>query len=139
MGSRRTFQNGDPVQVLISAQELGKVAEPQQIDARPADLALSAIFLLRQDHLVGRPRLALLPQALAFSALLAHAHCYDVHDRSHTRRLVDSYLAIVALVPVLSLHYRPGLQRLAQLVQIIQDAAGTCSPRSTFRLPGVVR
>jgi hypothetical protein len=109
-----------------------------RVDARPADLALSAIFLLRQDHQVGRPRLALLPQAQAFSALLAHAHCYDVQDRSHTRRLVDSYLAIVALVPVLSLHYRPGLQRLAQLVQIIQDAAGSCSPRSTFRLPGVV-
>jgi hypothetical protein len=110
-----------------------------RVDARPADLALSTIFLLRQDDHLGRPRLALLPQAQAFSALLAHAHCYDAQDRSHTRRLVDSYLAIVALVPVFSLHYRPDLQQLPQLIQIIQDAADSCRAKtSVFRLPGVV-
>ena len=59
-----------------------------------------------------RPRLALLPQAQAFSALLAHAHCYDAQDQRHTQRLVDSYLAMVSLVPVFALRYRPDLQRL---------------------------
>src|SRR5258707_1097125 len=71
-----------------------------RVDLRPTDLVLSAIFLLRQDEQTERPRLALLPQAQAFSAVLAHAYCYDAQDRSHTRRLVDSYLAIVSLVPV---------------------------------------
>ena len=110
-----------------------------RVDLRPADLALSAIFLLQQDDQIGRPRLALLPQAQAFSALLAHANCFDAQDRSQTRRLVDSYLAIVSLVPVFALHYRPDLQRLPQLIEIIQDAAGTCSAKSsTFPLANVV-
>jgi len=100
---------------------------------------LSAIFLLRQDDKLKCPRLALLPQAQAFSALLAHAYCYDAQDRSHTRRLVDSYLAMVSLVPVFALQYRPDLQQLPQLIEIIQDAAGSPNAKSsTFRLPGVV-
>ena len=82
---------------------------------------------------------ALLPQAQAFPALLTHAYCYDAQDRSHTRRLVDSYLAIVSLVPVFALQYRPDLQQLPQLIEIIQNAAGSSSAKSsTFRLPGVV-
>jgi hypothetical protein len=109
------------------------------VDVRPADLVVSAIFLLRQDDQVGRPRLALLPQAQAFSALLAHAYCYDAQDRSHTRRLADSYLAMVSLVPVFALQYRPGLQQLPQMTEIIKDAAASSHAKSsTFRLPGVV-
>jgi len=100
---------------------------------------LSAIFLLRQDEQTERRRLALLPRAQAFSALLAHAHCYDAQDRRHTQRLADSYLAMASLVPVFALQYRPGLQQLAQLTEIIKDAAGSSRAKSsTFRLPGVV-
>jgi hypothetical protein len=109
------------------------------VDLRPADLALSAIFLLRRDEQTERPRLALLPQAQAFSALLAHAHCFDAQDRTHTQRLVESYLAVVSLVPVFALQYRPDLQQLPQLAEIIKDAVGTCKAKSsTVRLPGVV-
>jgi hypothetical protein len=110
-----------------------------RVDVRPADLALSAIFLLRQDVQIERPQLTLLSQAQAFSALLAHAHCYDAQDPSHTRRLVDSYLAMVSLVPVFVFQYRPDLQQLPELTEIINDAAGTCNAKSsTFRLPGLV-
>jgi hypothetical protein len=110
-----------------------------RVDIRPADLVLSAVFLLRQDEQTERPRLALLPQAQAFPALLAHAYCYDAQDRSHTRRLVDSYLAMVSLVPVFALQYRPDLQRLPQLIEIVQDAAGRSNAKSpTFRLRDLV-
>jgi hypothetical protein len=106
---------------------------------QPAELVLSAIFLLRQDEQTERPRLALLPQAQALSAVLAHAYCYDAQDPRHTRRLVDSYLAMVSLVPVFALHYRPDLQRLPQLIEIIQDAAGSSNAKSsTFRLLDLV-
>jgi hypothetical protein len=109
------------------------------VDVRPADLVLSAIFLLRQDEQTERPRLALLPQAQAFPAVLTHAYCYDAQDGSHTRRLVDSYLAIVSLVPVFALQYRPDLQQLPQLIEIIQDAAGSSNTKSsTFRLLDLV-
>jgi hypothetical protein len=108
-------------------------------DLRPADLALSAIFLLRQDDQSESPRLTLLPRAQAFSALLAHAHCFDVQDPAHTRHLVESYLAMVSLVPVFALQYRPDLQRLPQLIEIIQDAAASCNARSsTVRLRDLV-
>jgi hypothetical protein len=110
-----------------------------RVDVPLADLVLSAIFLLRQDDQIERPRLALSPQAQAFSALLAHAHCYDVHDPAHTRRLVESYLAMVSLVPVFTLQYRPDLQQLPQLIEIIQDAAGSSNAKSsTFRLRDLV-
>jgi hypothetical protein len=109
------------------------------VDVRPADLVLSAIFLLRQDEQAERPRVVLLPQAQAFPAVLTHAHCYDVQDAAHTRRLVESYLAIVSLVPVFALQYRPDLQRLPQLIEIIQDAAGWSNAKSsTFRLRDLV-
>jgi hypothetical protein len=94
------------------------------VASRPTDLALSAIFLLRQDGQMESPRLTVLPQAQAFSAVLAHAHCYDAQDRKHTQRLVDNYLAIVSLVPVFSFQYRPDLPRLPELIDIIQDATG---------------
>jgi hypothetical protein len=113
--------------------------QPPPVEIESAELPLSAVFLLHQDLHTGRPRVRLLPQAQAFSALLAHAHCYDAQDRRHTQRLADSYLAMVSLVPVFALQYRPGLQQLPQLTEIIKDAAGTCSAKSsTFRLPGVV-
>jgi hypothetical protein len=109
------------------------------VDVRPADLVLSAIFLLRQDEQTERPRLTLLPQAQAFPAVLAQAYCYDAQDSSHTRRLVDSYLAIVSLVPVFALQYRPDLQQLPQLIEMIKDAASSCAAKSsTFRLPDLV-
>jgi hypothetical protein len=109
------------------------------VDVRPADLVLSAIFLLRQDEQAERPRLALLPQAQAFPAVLAQAYCYDAQDPSHTRRLVDSYLAIVSVVPVFALQYRPDLQWLPQLIEMIQDAAGSSSAKSSiFRLRDLV-
>ena len=109
------------------------------VDVRPADLALSAIFLLRQDEQTERSQLALLPQAQAFSALLAHAHCFDAQDRGHARRLVEDYLAMISLVPVFALQYRPGLQRLPELIEIIQDAAGWSNAKSsTFRLRDLV-
>jgi hypothetical protein len=109
------------------------------VDLRPADLALSAIFLLRQDDQIESPRLTLLPQAQAFSALLAHAHCYDAQDPAHTRRLAESYLAMVSLVPVFALQYRPDLQWLSQLIEMIQDAAASSNAKSsTFRLRNLV-
>ena len=109
------------------------------VDVWPADLVVSAIFLLRQDEQAERPRPVLLPQAQAFPAVLAHAYCYDAQDRSHIRRLVDDYLAMVSRVPVFALQYRPDLQRLPQLIEIIQDAAGWSNAKSsTFPLRDLV-
>ncbi len=116
----------------------GQIPSPP-VHFQPADLVLSSVFLLRQDDQIKCPRLTALPQAQAFPALLAHAYCYDAQDRRHTRRLVDSYLAMVSLVPVFALQYRPDLQQLPQLIQMIKDAASSRGAKSsTSRLPGLV-
>lgn len=112
---------------------------PPPVHLQTNDLVLSSVFLLRQDDQIKSPQATALRRAQAFPALLAHAYCYDAQDPNHTRRLVDSCLAIVSLVPVFALHYRPDLQQLPQLTKIVTDAAAACNPKfSMFRLPGLV-
>jgi hypothetical protein len=100
--------------------------QPPVVEITCGELPLSAVFLLRQDHHVERPHLTRLPQAAAFSDLLAHAHCYDVQDAAQTQRLVDDYLTIVSHVPVYRLQYRPELQRIAELIDMVLEAAPSC-------------
>jgi hypothetical protein len=87
------------------------------------EVPLTAVFLLRQDHGLASPRVSLMPQARAFSQLLAHAHCFDAEDPKHARRLVDNYLALSAHVPVFSLDYCPEFQYLPQVTRAIAEAA----------------
>ncbi len=63
-----------------------------------------------------------MPQARAFSEVLAHAHCFDAEDSMQTRRLVNDYLGIVARVPVFALEYKPDLQKLPQLIRAVMEA-----------------
>src|SRR5262249_15219229 len=90
----------------------------------PPTAALAAVFLLEQNEGLTVPKISLMPQARAFSELLAHAHCFDAEDPGHIRRLVDSYLLLAERVPVFRLEYRPDLQYLGQLIDAI---AGTVS------------
>jgi hypothetical protein len=79
------------------------------------------VFLLEQNEGLTVPKISLMPQARAFSELLAHAHCFDAEDPGHIRRLVDSYLLLAECVPVFSLEYRPNLQHLGQLIDAIAE------------------
>jgi hypothetical protein len=98
--------------------------QPPPVEIKSGELPLAAVFLLVQDVRIERPRLLLLPQAQAFSELLAHAHCYDARDPRHIQRLTDDYLNIVTRVPVFTLRYRPSLQQIPQLIDLITEAAG---------------
>jgi hypothetical protein len=90
----------------------------------PAETPVAAVFLLRQDDTLSRPRVSSVPQARAFSELLPHAHCFDPEDPTHIRRLVESYLQLVARVPVFRLEYRPDLRLLGQVIDAAVEAAG---------------
>jgi hypothetical protein len=101
-----------------------RAALPSCPEPLSAEVPLSAVFLLQQNCAVTVPRVSLIPQWRAFSEVLPHAHCFDVGDPAHTRRLVESYLELVACVPVFKLEYRPDLQRLQQITSaVIQTAA----------------
>jgi len=63
-----------------------------------------------------------MPQARAFSQLLAHAHCFDAEDPKHARRLVDDYLALSAHVPVFALDYCPEFQYFPQVIRALAEA-----------------
>jgi hypothetical protein len=92
---------------------------------QPTELPLIAVFLLQQNPRLTSHRLSLLPQARAFSELLAHAHCFDADDPTQMRRLVLNYLEVVTIVPVFTLEYRPDFQHLPQLTRAVVGAAGS--------------
>ena len=112
--------------------------QPPPVEAQSGELPLSAVFLLRQAANIEESRLSLLPQAQAFSELLAHAHCYDARDPQQLQRLVDDYLAIVARVPVFTLQYRPGLQQLPQLIEMVVEGTGNTNASAEFRATTLV-
>ncbi len=94
----------------------------------PADVPLAAIFILRQDAGLSSPSVSRVPQARAFSHVLAHAHCFDAENPRHTRQLVDDYLGLVGSVPVFSLEYPPDLQQLTRLTCAVMETAASIDP-----------
>jgi hypothetical protein len=98
------------------------------------DAPLAAVFLLQQNADLPRstPRISRIPPARAFSELLAHAHCFDAEDPTHTRRLVDDYLRTAGQVPVFSLDYRPNLRQLPHLTSAVLEAAASIGPVASF-------
>jgi hypothetical protein len=101
--------------------------QPPPVEVESPEIALSAVFLLRQEVQISAPRVMLLPQAQAFPELLAHAHCFNAHDPGHAQRLVNDYLAIVTRVPVFALQYRPDLGKLPQLIETVLEAVSSGS------------
>ena len=98
---------------------------PSSPHLHPSEVPLHAVFLLRQDAALSGPCVSLMPQAKAFSEVLAHAHCFDPVDPVHSRRLAESYLGLAARVPVFMLEYRPGLQHLPRLTHAVLEAAAS--------------
>jgi hypothetical protein len=90
-----------------------------------ANTPLAAVFILRQDARLSDPCVSLTPQARAFSDVLAHAHCFDMEDPTHTRKLVDDYLGLVSSVPVFNLNYPPDLDQLPRLTCAVMEAAAS--------------
>jgi hypothetical protein len=88
----------------------------------PASARVAAFFLLKQDpSCQNAPRPERVPPARAFTDLMTHAHCFDAADQLEARRLVEDFLEIVETVPVFSLVYRPGFERLAALRDAVAE------------------
>ncbi|MFI5178409.1 MAG: hypothetical protein ACHQO8_07600 [Vicinamibacterales bacterium] len=79
-----------------------------------------AIYLLDQrPSMAAIADVARLAPAQAFSALLPHAHSFDVTDAAATGRFANDYLTLAEQTPVYSLSYAPDLDRLPDLVQTV--------------------
>lgn len=96
------------------------------------DVPLTAVFILQQDASLSSPRISLVPQARAFSMVLAHAHCFNAKDPRQTRQLVEDYLRLVARVPVFTLEYSPIFQHLPQLTRAVVEVASGIGAAAVF-------
>lgn len=103
---------------------------PSSLRWEAADTPLRAVFLLQQNPHRDSARISLVSPARAFSMLLSHAHCFDAADPVQAHRLVADYLALVAQVPVYTLEYAPGLQRLSHMAMaVIETVDGAADGR----------
>lgn len=91
-------------------------------EAASAETPLAAVYVLRHDVNLTGTHVSLVPQAQAFSEVLAHAECFDAQEPKHTRRLVKSYLELVARVPVFTLAYRPDFQSIRELTHLVSSS-----------------
>lgn len=101
-------------------------------EPHPASVPLSAIFLLQQTPSLTSARVSLIPPARAFSELLPLAHCFDMVNPTHMRRLVEDYLQLVACVPTFRLEYHPDLENLPLLTRKIVESAVRIDGRTVF-------
>jgi len=109
-----------------------RVSLPPSPEPLSAEVPLTAVFLLQQDGSLNGPRVSLIPRSRAFSEVLPHAHCFDMVDPTHTRRLVESYLGLAASVPVFKLEYGPDFQRLSHITSAVVETAASIDGDPVF-------
>jgi len=89
-----------------------------------------AIYLLEQRDTGTTPvHLERVDPAHAFSALLPHAHCFDVMDAGATGRFANDYLTLAEHTPVYALSYVPNLERLPDLVETVLSTVDAAAAR----------
>lgn len=97
-------------------------------DARPALCEpgaepLDAIFILRRDETRAEPLVTRLTPSAALEALLHHAHCFEPDSPVQRRRLLQNYLDISTQIPIFTVLFAPGLDKLDRLLDTLQHAA----------------
>lgn len=90
-------------------------AERRDPDA--AAIPIAGIVLLHQDvELDETCRAERVSSSDAFTALLPHAHCFDLNDPVGVSRFVNDYWTLLEHVPVHAVTYRPDFSRLSAVV-----------------------
>jgi hypothetical protein len=67
------------------------------------------------------PLIRNVPATEAFPELLIHAHEFDPYDPDRRARMMQTYLDLVALVPVVEIRFVPNRDRLETLLDTIVD------------------
>jgi hypothetical protein len=89
-------------------------------DARDGAEPLSTLFVLMRSR-VSPPAVHRLRPSQAFAALLPHAYCFSVDEPQAKQRLVERYAALASRVPVYRLDFEPALERLPDMLDIIEQ------------------
>ena len=61
-----------------------------------------------------------LASARTLAALLPHAYCFSLHDGERKRHMMEQYLQMCARLPVFSIRFQPGLDKLATVLDAIE-------------------
>ena len=85
----------------------------------------AVVELARRD---GPPAVQRLAPGAAVTTLLEHAHCFSLDDREARRRLSDGYLALADAVPIFRLGFSPGLERIDDVLDVVERGLGLRRP-----------
>ena len=80
---------------------------------------LAALFVLQRTP-AGEPVATQLTPSAAFTAILAHSHCFNPEDVEGRQRLLEHYLEIAATTPVFELRFSAGVHQLGRVLARIQ-------------------
>jgi hypothetical protein len=115
--------------------------DDQDALALPVRAPISALCLLtRADRPAVSPvDVRRLDPVLAFSWLLAHAHCFNPHDDTRRATMLQHYLDVTALVPVYEIEFLASLDLLPIVLDRIVEALTGVTPTPEEHLPKAPR
>ena len=92
--------------------------------AREEPVALRALCILRRASQRGEPvfKASQMPAARAFTAVVSHACCFSLENGERKRQMLRTYLRLAVEVPVLEVKFQPGMKRLHQVLDGIEQA-----------------
>jgi hypothetical protein len=120
------FVDATVVRLPFRARVRGDTSQPRTRPL-PERAPIAALFLLERAPLTGREPMCIEPLAggQAFSALLAHAHLFEVNNHERRTRMIKFFLDLAARVPIMRLRFRPGLRELPIVVNAVEHAMAT--------------
>jgi hypothetical protein len=118
-----------------SAQFFGAATGRRHVRAAPATTtpareSLAALFILDGRPGVSPPEVVRLTGTNAIVSALQHAHCFNPEDALTRRRHFTNYLEIAARLPVISVRYCYGLDRLGELLDCLLHSVGNPQPNA---------
>ncbi len=107
-------------------QPRSKPEEPASAIPLPETGVVAALCLLsRADLPPHQPALVRrLDPVRAFSALIAHAHCFNPHDASRRAAMLRYYLQVTGCIPVFEVAFRPVLADIPAVLNAVVVALG---------------
>jgi len=117
----------DSARFLDAAGERRTSIAADPVDAQSAPLAVLCM-LRRTPEATATVAVERLEAAVACCAALSHAYCFSVKDPAQKRRTISNYLTMTGRVPAYEIRFRPGLEHLPAVLDVIEAIVGRAAP-----------
>ncbi len=92
----------------------------------PSRAPLAALCLLTRADSDSEPVVVRrLDPVRAFSALIAHAHCFNPHDEPRRAAMLRHYMDVTGRLPIFEIVFRPVLEDMPRVQDAVIEALGT--------------